>query len=35
LSGLPDGIFSNPNLGNFWRVLHWEMLEYVFYGHLV
>jgi hypothetical protein len=26
--GLPDGLFSNQNLGKFWRVLQWKMLVY-------
>jgi hypothetical protein len=26
---------KNPNLGKFWRVLHWKMLVYIFYGHFV
>jgi hypothetical protein len=25
---------KNPNLGKFWRVLHWKMLVY-FYGRLI
>jgi hypothetical protein len=25
---------KNPNLGKFWRVLEWETLVYIFYGHL-
>jgi hypothetical protein len=30
-TGLPDDLFSNqniPNLGIFWRVLWWKILEY-------
>jgi hypothetical protein len=36
-AGLPDGIFQTKksNLGKFWRDLQWNMLVYVFYGHLV
>jgi hypothetical protein len=37
--GLPD-VFSNPNVGKFWRALEWKMLEYfcpfgIIYGLLV
>jgi hypothetical protein len=27
-SGLPDFQTKNPDLGKFWRVLHWKMLGY-------
>jgi hypothetical protein len=44
---LPDGLFSNPNLGKFWRTLDGKMLIYfmaiwnilrtcgIFYDHLI
>jgi hypothetical protein len=38
-SGLPDGLFFNPNLGKFWSALHWKKLYIIwlfglFNGHL-